>query len=192
MKNDIKELKEKIVGDAKKEAEVLLSRAKKAEERILIQAREEEKKIKEEAEKKGKSLYEKENARIISKKKIDEKKEFFYLRNKLFEMLRKDLEEKLILMLKDGKLDDWIKSCCSNVTKEEKEAVLVAREADLRNFKKICGGIESLKFASEPIAAGFLIRSEESEYDFRFSLLADNIIKQNMKIIAVKLGVTSG
>jgi vacuolar-type H+-ATPase subunit E/Vma4 len=192
MKNDINELKEKIIGNAKKEAESLLSRAKKAEQRILIQAKEEDKKIREEAEKKGKLLFEKEKAKIISKKKIDEKKDFFALRNKLFELLRKDLEEKLVLMLKDGKLDNWIKSCASEVVDEEKKAVLVAKEKDLANFKKICGGIEGLSFSYEPILSGFLIRSEESEYDFRFSLLADNIIKQNMKIIAVRLGVKSG
>jgi vacuolar-type H+-ATPase subunit E/Vma4 len=192
MKNDIKQLKEKIIGDAKKEAKSLLSRAKKAEGRILIQAKEEEKKIKEEAEKKGKFLFEKEKTRIVSKKKMDEKKGFFYLRNKLFGLLRKDLEEKLVLMLKDGKLENWIKSCCNDVIKEEKNAVLVAREKDLDIFKKICSGIKGLDFTGEPITDGFLIRSEEKEYDFRFSLIADNIIKQNMKIIAAKLGVKSG
>jgi len=192
MKNDINELKEKIIGNARKEAESLLSRAKKAEGRILIQAREEEKKIKDEAEKKGKFLFEKEKTRMISKKKMDEKKDFFSLRNKLFELLRKDLEEKLVLMLKDGELDNWIESCCSDIIQKEKEALLVVREADLGSFKKICRGIEGLNFAGEPMMSGFLIRSGENEYDFRFSLLADNIIKQNMKIIAVKLGVTSG
>lgn len=192
MKDDISELKEKIIGNARKEAGNLLSRAKKAEGRILIQAREEEKKMKEEAEKKGKSLFEKEKARMISKKKMDEKKDFFSLRNKLFELLHKDLEEELVLMLKNGKLDNWIKSCCNEVIGEEKEVVLVSREEDLGGFKKICREIKGLSFSSEPMMSGFLIRSGENEYDFRFSLLADNIIKQNMKIIAVKLGVTSG
>jgi vacuolar-type H+-ATPase subunit E/Vma4 len=192
MKNDINELKEKLIGNAKKEAENLLSRSKKAEERILIQAREEEKKIKEEAEKKGKFLFEKEKARMISKKKMDEKKDFFSLRNKLFELLRKDLEGKLVLMLKSGKLDGWIKSCCSGIVGEEKEVILVARKEDLDIYKKICRGIEGLNFAGEPITPGFLIRSGENEYDFRFPILADNIIKQNTKIIAAKLGVTSG
>jgi vacuolar-type H+-ATPase subunit E/Vma4 len=192
MKNDINELKEKIISNAKNEAESLLSRAKKAEGRILIQAREEEKKIKEEAEKKGKLLFEKEKTRMVSKKKMDEKKEFFHLRNKLFELLRKDLEENLVLMFKDGELDSWIKSCCRDVIEKEKKALLVVRKVDLRNFKKICSGIESLNFASEPITAGFLIRSGENEYDFRFSLLANNILKQNIKIIAAKLGVIGG
>jgi vacuolar-type H+-ATPase subunit E/Vma4 len=192
MKNDVKELKGKIISDAKKEAESLISRAKKAEQRILIQAKEEEKKIKEEAEKKGKLLFEKEKARMDSKKKMDEKKGFFSLRNKLFGLLRKDLEEKLILMLKDGKLDNWIKSCASEVVDDEKKAVLVAREKDLGSFRKICSGVEGLSFDYEPMLPGFLIRSEENEYDFRFSLLADNMIKQNMRIIAVRLGVTSG
>jgi len=192
MKKDVNELKEKIIGNARKEAESLLSRAKKAEVRILTQAREEEKKIKEEAEKKRKSLFEKEKTRIVSKKNMDEKKDIFLLRNKLFELLHEDLEGKLILMLKDSKLDNWVRSCCYEIIKEEKEIVLVAREEDLSVFKKICRGISDLNFAGEPMMSGFLIRSGESEYDFRFSLLADNIIKQNMKIIAVKLGVKSG
>ncbi len=192
MKDNIKELKEKIIGSAREEAENLISRSKKAEERILIQAREKEKKIKEEAEKKGKLLFEKEKARMVSKKKMDEKKEFFYLRKKLFELLRKDLAENLVLMFKDGKLDSWIKSCCRDIIKKEKKALLVVREADLRNFKKICSGIEALSFDCEPMLSGFLIRSGKNEYDFRFSLLANNILKQNIKVIAAKLGVTGG
>ena len=192
MKKDINELKEKIIGNAEKEAENLLSRAMKVEKRILIQAREEEKKIKEAAEKKGKSLFEKEKTRINSKKKNDEKKEFFSLRNKLFELLHKDLEEKLVLMLKTGKLNDWLKSCCEEIIKEEKEVTLVAREKDLGDLKKICKGLNGLKFAPEPVTGGFLIRGRENEYDFRFSVLSSNILKQNMKMVADKLGVSSG
>jgi vacuolar-type H+-ATPase subunit E/Vma4 len=192
MKKDINELKEKIIGSAEKEAEDLLSRAKKVEKRIIIQAREEEKKIKEEADKKGKSLFDKEKMRINSKKKNDEKKEFFSLRNKLFELLHNDLEEMLVLMLKTGKLDDWVKSCCEQVIKEEEKVTLVARKEDLRDLKKICNGLNGLDFAHEPIAGGFLIRSKENEYDFRFSVLSSNILRQNIKMVADKLGVKSG
>jgi vacuolar-type H+-ATPase subunit E/Vma4 len=192
MKDDIKELKEKILSSARKEAENLLSRSKKAEERILVQAKEEEKKIKEEAEKKGKALFEKEKARMTSKRKMDEKKEFLSLRNRLFELLHEDLEQELVSMFKNGKLDGWIRSSAGEVVSEEKKVVLVAGEKDLDNYKKICRGMEGLSFSGEPGMSGFLMRSEKNEYDFRFSLLADKIIKQNKKIIAVKLGVASG
>jgi vacuolar-type H+-ATPase subunit E/Vma4 len=192
MKDNIKELKEKIIGSARKEAENLISRSKKAEERILIQAREEEKKIKEAAEKTGKSLFEKEKARMTSKKKMDDKKEFLSLRNRLFELVLEDLEEELVSMFKSGKLDGWIRSCASDVVGEEKKIALVAREEDLDNLKKICRGIEGLSFSDEPIMSGFLMRSEKNEYDFRFSLLSSNIVKKNIKMISGKLGVTSG
>ncbi len=192
MKKDIKELKEKVISNAEKEADDLLSRAKKVEKRILIQAREEERKIKEEAEKKGKSLFEKEKIRINSKKKNDEKKEFFSLRNKLFELLHKDLEEMLVLMLKTGKLNDWVKSCCEEIIKEEKEVTLIARKEDLGDLKKICSGLNGLNFTGEPVNRGFLIRSKENEYDFRFSLLSSKILKQNIKMVADELGVKSG
>jgi len=192
MKNNINELREKIINSAEEEAEVLLSRAQKAKERVLKQAKEEEEKIKKGAEERGKLLFEKEESRIISKKKMNDKKDFFALRKQLFELLYTDLEKKLISMLKKSKLDNWIKSCCEEVLKIEKEASFVSGEEYIVYFRKICKGIEGLNFESEPMEAGFLIRGKDDEYDFRFSLIAGNIIKQNMKIIADKLGVSNG
>ncbi len=192
MKNNINELREKIISNAEEEAEVLLSRAQKAKERVLKQAKEEEEKIKKEAEERGKLLFEKEKSRIVSKKKMNDKKEFFTLRKQLFELLHTDLEKKLISMLKKSELDNWIKSCCEEVLKIEKEASFVADKEYIGNFKKICKGIEGLNFESEAIEAGFLIRGRDDEYDFRFFLIAGNILRQNMKIIADKLGVSDG
>jgi len=95
-------------------------------------------------------------------------------------------------MLKKSELDNWIKSCCEEVLKIEKEASFVADKEYIGNFKKICKGIEGLNFESEAIEAGFLIRGRDDEYDFRFFLIAGNILRQNMKIIADKLGVSDG
>ena len=192
MKNNIDELKEKIIDSATEEADILVSRAEKAKERVLFQAREEEKKIKEEAEEKGKILFNKEKTKIISKKKMNEKRSLLILRKQIFEMLLFDLKEELISMLKKGKLDSWIISCCKEVLKEEKKASLIAGREYIDLFQKICCDIKNLGFTEEPIDAGFLIRVEEEEYDFRFSILAGNIIKENKKMIADNLGVNYG
>jgi len=192
MKNNINELKEKIIGSAKEEAATVLSRAGKAKERILNQAKEEEKKIKEEAEERGKILFEKEKSRIISKEKMDKKKELLVLRKQLFDLLFADLEKELSSMLKKGKLDSWIVSCCKEILKKEEEISFVAEEEYINYFEEICKNMKNIKFAGESIKAGFLIIGKDNEYDFRFSVLAGNIIKQNMKMIAVKLGVNNG
>ncbi|MEO0294147.1 MAG: hypothetical protein ABIN61_08025 [candidate division WOR-3 bacterium] len=192
MKENINELKEKIISNARKEAEIILQRAEKVRERILTQAREEEKKVKEEAEKKGKSLFEKGKEKFFFRKKINERKGILFLRKQLFEMLQNDLIEKLTSMFKEGKLNSWIRISCERIAKEEGEIVLVAKEEELDRFKNICDGIKGLSFSPRSIIGGFLIIGKESEYDFRFSTIANKIIKQNMRKIADKLGVRSG
>jgi vacuolar-type H+-ATPase subunit E/Vma4 len=192
MKDNIKELEEKILKDAREEADTLVSRAKKAKERILQQAWKEEKEIKEEAKREGESLFEKEKVRVSAKKEIDKKKGLFTLRKKIFKKLHEDLSERLISMLKDGELNDWIKSSCNEVIKKEKEVVLVSAEENLNHLKKICKGMKGLKFKSESMTDGFLLRGEKEEYDFRFSLLAENIVKKNISMVVDKLEGNDG
>lgn len=192
MKDNIKELEEKILKDAREEADTLVSRAKKARERILQQARSEAKEIKEQAKKEGEALFEKEEAKVSAKKEIDKKKSLFSLRRKIFDKLHEDISEKLLSMLKKGELNDWIKSSCKEIIKEEKEVALVSSEENLSHLRKICKGVKGLSFKSESMLDGFLLRGEKNEYDFRFSLLAEKIIKENMSIVVDELGVIDG
>ena len=192
MKKNITELREKIIGNAEKEAETMVSRAQKARDRILSQAKQEAEEIKREAEERGKALFEKEKSRIISRKKMDEKKKILILRKQFFEFLLVDLEKELISLLKKGKLDSWIKSCCENILKEEDKISLLTGEKYIKKFKKICKDMKNINFKDEQIPPGFLIRGQDYEYDFRFSVLARNILERNRKNISDKLGVNYG
>jgi len=192
MKKDIEELKEKIISNAEKEAETNLSRARKAKKRILQKAEDEVKKIKEEADEKGRSLFEKEKSRIKSKKKMDKQKEKLGLRKQLVELVKLDLEKALLSMLKNGKLNAWILSRCKELLKEEEKFSLIADKERIDYLRKICKGLNGISISEEKIKSGFLIRGKNNEYDFRFSVLAENIIKQKMGMIIDKIGVDHG
>lgn len=192
MKKNIEELKEKIIGNAEKEAEAVLSRARKAKGRILHKAKDETKQIKKEAEEKGKSLFEKEKSRIKSKKKMDEQKEKLLLRRQLVELVKLDLEKELLSMLKKGKLNVWILSRCKEILKEEEKLSLIADKEYIDYFKEICKELKDIGLSEDKIKPGFLIRGEKNEYDFRFSVLSENIIKQKMEMIINRLGVGHG
>jgi vacuolar-type H+-ATPase subunit E/Vma4 len=192
MKKNITELREKIVGNAEKEAETMVSRAQKARDRILSQAKRAAEGIKREAQERGKALFEKEKSRIISRKKMDEKKKILVFRKQFFELLLVDLEKELISLLKKGKLDSWIKSCCEDILKEEDGVSLLVGGEYIEKFKKICKGIKNVNFKDAQITSGFLIRGRDYEYDFRFSVLAKNILERNRKNISDKLGVNYG
>lgn len=192
MRNNIDELREKIVGNAEKEAKTMVQRAQKASDRILNQAKVEVRKIKEEAEERGRTLFEKGKSRIISREKMDEKKDLMILRKQLFEILSSDLEQELISLLKEGKLDFWIKSCCEEILKEEEKFTLVTNKEYIAYFEKICEDIQGISVSDENMKPGFLIRGKDKEYDFRFFVIAGNIINRNRKNIADKLGISHG
>ncbi len=192
MKKDIEELKQKIIGNAEKEAEAVLSRSRKAKERIFRKAKDEVKKIKKGADEKGKSLFEKEKSRIKSKKQRDEQKEKILLRKQLIELVELDLEKELLSMLKNGKLNAWILSRCKEILKEEEKLSLIADKEYLDYVQEICKELKNISLSEEKIKPGFLIRGENNEYDFRFSVLAENIIKKKTGIIIDKIGFDHG
>lgn len=193
MKKGIKELEKKILDKAAVEAEQLITRAKKARQRIIRKAKEEEKVIEEEAIKKGEGLLEIEKRRIVSEKLIDERKESLTLRQKLFEFLITDVEERMLEMLKKGKFNDWIKSKCKEIIHAEKGGMtLITREEDKDIYEGIGEGIEDLEIEIESLESGFLLRGEGIEYDFRFHLLGENLIRENRNLIISMLGVDNG
>jgi vacuolar-type H+-ATPase subunit E/Vma4 len=184
MKKTIKDLKNKILDKASSEAEQLISKAKKAKERIIRTALDDAKEIEREANKKGMESLDLEKKIISSEKVIDERKEYLLVRRKIFEQLINDLEVLFQEMLDDDKFRSWIKSKCIEIVNFEKEKmVLVTRREDKKTFKKIIKGIKDLSLKDEPIDKGFLIRSEKNEYDFRFNVLARNLVHENSKMI---------
>jgi len=193
MKKGIKELEKKMLDKAAVEAEQLITRAKKARQRIIRKAREEGRVIEEEARKKGEGLLEIEKRRIVSEKLIDERKESLTLRQKLFEFLITDVEERMLEMLKKGEFNDWIKSKCKEIIHVEKGGMaLITREEDKDIYEEIGEGIENLKIEIESLESGFLLRGEGIEYDFRFHLLGENLIRENRNLIISMLGVDNG
>lgn len=184
MKKGIKELEKKILDKAYDEANQLVSKAKKAKGRIIEIAREEAREIEEEAQNKGKKLLGIEKKRISSEKMIDEKKEYLTIRQKIIECLKEDLEKKFIEMLKNNEFREWVKSKCKEIIHTEKEKmVLVTREGDKKIYKEIVKELENLSLIIEPIESGFLLRGEKTEYDFRFNILAENLICENKNMI---------
>lgn len=184
MKKGIKELEKKILDKAYDEANQLVSKAKKAKGRIIKIAREEAREIEEEAQNKGKKLLGIEKKRISSEKMIDEKKEYLSIRQKIIECLKEDLEKKFIEMLKNNEFREWVKSKCKEIIHTEKEKmVLVTREGDKKIYKEIVKELENLSLIIEPIESGFLLRGEKTEYDFRFNILAENLICENKNMI---------
>lgn len=184
MKKGIKELEKKILDKAYDEANQLVSKAKKAKERIIKIAREEVREIEEEAQNKGKKLLGIEKKRISSEKMIDEKKEYMIIRQKIIECLKEDLEKKFIEMLKNNEFREWVKSKCKEIIHTEKEKmVLVTREGDKKIYEEIVKELENLSLIIEPIESGFLLRGEKTEYDFRFNILAENLICENKNMI---------
>lgn len=193
MKKGIEDLEKKIINKANEEAELVVSRAKKARLRILKGAKEEAKEIEEEAKKKGEEFFEKEKRRIISEKRIDEKKEILSVRQKVLDQLALDMEQCLLEMLKRDEMSEWIKSKCEEIIDKEREKmVLVTREKDKEIYEKIVKKIHNLMVGVEPIETGFLLRCEECEYDFRFNVISQNVIHRNRKIIVSMLGENSG
>lgn len=184
MKKGIKELEKKILDKAYDEATQLVSKAKKAKGRIIKIAREEAREIEEEAQNKGKKLLGIEKKRISSEKMIDEKKEYLTIRQKIIECLKEDLEKKFIEMLKNSEFREWVKSKCKEIIHTEKEKmVLVTREGDKKIYEEIVKELENLSLIIEPIESGFLLRGEKTEYDFRFNILAENLICENKNMI---------
>jgi len=184
MKKGIKELEKKILNKAYDEATQLVSKAKKAKGRIIKIAREEAREIEEEAQNKGKKLLGIEKKRISSEKMIDEKKEYLTIRQKIIECLKEDLEKKFIEMLKNNEFREWVKSKCKEIIHTEKEKmVLVTREGDKKIYEEIVKELENLSLIIEPIESGFLLRGEKTEYDFRFNILAENLICENKNMI---------
>ncbi|MCK4321054.1 hypothetical protein KAX08_00850 [candidate division WOR-3 bacterium] len=184
MKKGIKELEKKILDKAYDEANQLVSKAKKAKGRIIKIAREEAREIEEEAQNKGKKLLGIEKKRISSEKMIDEKKEYLTIRQKIIECLKEDLEKKFIEMLKNNEFREWVKSKCKEIIHTEKEKmVLVTREGDKKTYKEIVKELENLSLIIEPIESGFLLRGEKTEYDFRFNILAENLIWEDKNMI---------
>lgn len=184
MKKGIKELEKKILDKAYDEATQLVSKAKKAKGRIIKIAREEAREIEEEAQNKGKKLLGIEKKRISSEKMIDEKKEYLTIRQKIIECLKEDLEKKFIEMLKNNEFREWVKSKCKEIIHTEKEKmVLVTREVDKKIYEEIVKELENLSLIIEPIESGFLLRGEKTEYDFRFNILAENLICENKNMI---------
>jgi len=184
MKKGIKELEKKILDKAYDEATQLVSKAKKAKGRIIKIAREEAREIEEEAQNKGKKLLGIEKKRISSEKMIDEKKEYLTIRQKIIECLKEDLEKKFIEMLKNNEFREWVKSKCKEIIHTEKEKmVLVTREGDKKIYEEIVEELENLSLIIEPIESGFLLRGEKTEYDFRFNILAENLICENKNMI---------
>lgn len=184
MKKGIKELEKKILDKAYDEATQLVSKAKKAKGRIIKIAREEAREIEEGAQNKGKKLLGIEKKRISSEKMIDEKKEYLTIRQKIIECLKEDLEKKFIEMLKNNEFREWVKSKCKEIIHTEKEKmVLVTREGDKKIYEEIVKELENLSLIIEPIESGFLLRGEKTEYDFRFNILAENLICENKNMI---------
>lgn len=184
MKKGIKELEKKILDKAYDEANQLVSKAKKAKGRIIKIAREEAREIEEEAQNKGKKLLGIEKKRIRSEKMIDEKKEYLTIRQKIIKCLKEDLEKKFIEMLKNNEFREWVKSKCKEIIHTEKEKmVLVTREGDKKIYEEIVEELENLNLIIEPIESGFLLRGEKTEYDFRFNILAENLICENKNMI---------
>lgn len=184
MKKGIKELEKKILDKAYDGANQLVSKAKKAKGRIIKIAREEAREIEEEAQNKGKKLLGIEKKRISSEKMIDEKKEYLTIRQKIIECLKEDLEKKFIEMLKNNEFREWVKSKCKEIIHTEKEKmVLVTREGDKKIYEEIVKELENLSLIIEPIESGFLLRGEKTEYDFRFNILAENLICENKNMI---------
>lgn len=193
MKKGIEDLEKKILNKANEEAELVVSRAKKARLRILKGAKEGAKEIEKEAKKKGEELFEKEKRRMISEKKIDEKREILSVRQRILEQLTLDMEQCLLEMLKRNEMSEWIKSKIEEIVKGKREkVVLVTREKDKEIYEKIVRKIHNLTVEIEPIGPGFLLRSEENEYDFRFNVISQNVIHRDRKIIISMLGENNG
>jgi vacuolar-type H+-ATPase subunit E/Vma4 len=193
MKKGIEDLEKKILNKANEEAELVVSRAKKARLRILKGAKEEAKEIEKEAKKKGEELFEKEKRRMISEKRIDEKREILSVRQRILEQLTLDMEQCLLEMLKRNEMSEWIKSKIEEIVKGKREkVVLVTRKKDKEIYGKIVRKIHNLTLEIEPIGPGFLLRSEENEYDFRFNVISQNVIHRNRKMIVSMLGENNG
>ena len=184
MKKTIKDLENKILEKASLEAEQLISKAKKARERVIKAALEDAKEIEREAKKKGTESLDLEKKIISSEKIIDERKEYLFVRDKIFEQLIHDLEGVFQEMFDNDKFRSWIKSNCLEIVKaEKKKMILVTRKKDKKTFKQIIKGIKDLSLKDESIERGFLLRSEKNEYDFRFNVLARNLVHENRKMI---------
>ncbi|MEJ2356152.1 MAG: hypothetical protein P8Y62_09700 [candidate division WOR-3 bacterium] len=69
---------------------------------------------------------------------------------------------------------------------------LIADKEYIDYLREICKGLNGISISEEKIKPGFLIRGKNNEYDFRFSVLAENIIKQKMGMIIDKIGVDHG
>ena len=193
MKKTIKDLENKILEKASSEAEQLISKAKKAKERIIKAALEDAKEIEREANKKGTESLDLEKKIISSEKIIDEKKEYLLVRDKIFEQLVHDLEGMFQEMLNSDKFGSWIKSKCLEIINAEKEKmILVTGKWDRKTFKQIIKGIKDLSLKDESIERGFILRSEKNEYDFRFSVLARNLVHENRKMILSMLDGLNG
>ncbi len=193
MKKGIEDLEKKILNKANEEAELVVSRAKKARLRILKGAKEGAKEIEKEAKKKGEELFEKEKRRMISEKRIDEKREILSVRQRILEQLTLDMEQCLLEMLKRNEMSEWIKSKIEEIVKGKREkVVLVTRKKDKEIYGKIVRKIHNLTLEIEPIGPGFLLRSEENEYDFRFNVISQNVIHRNRKMIVSMLGENNG
>lgn len=193
MKENIKELENKIIEKAEEEAENIISRAKKAQKRIIDKAKTQAGEILENARNEGKKMLETEKNKIQSEKVIDERKEILTAREETVKQIERDLREKILKKINNGELGKWIEKSCREIQKkEEKNLEMVVREEDIEIFRSIVKNIESISIKKEDIEPGFILRCQNNEYDFRISTLSRNLIQDNREILMKKLEGKNG
>ena len=184
MKEDIKELEDKIIKKAEEEAETITSRAEKARERMIQKSRNEAKEILENARNEGRKMLESNKSKIQSEKIVDERQQKLNAREDIINQIEKDLRGKIQESIQNGELNEWIKEKCLEIQKSENRDIkMIVREEDYNILKKIVDGLENISIEKGAVEPGFLLQSGNNEYDFRVSTLSRNLIGENRKFL---------
>lgn len=193
MKKDIGELKERILKKAEAEVKQMVTHAKKARERILERAKEDSEEIQENARKKALEIFQLEERKIEAERTIQKRREELKIRGKIFDFMIRDLEDRIYEMLKKGELNSWIREEIKEIILLEGEKMtLVTKDKDKKLFKKLIKGIKGIQIKTTEMEPGFLLRGVKSEYDFRFHLLAKNLLDRNRKTVFSMIRLDNG
>ncbi|MCF7885549.1 MAG: V-type ATP synthase subunit E [Candidatus Marinimicrobia bacterium] len=189
MTKKLSELKESIVKNSEERAETIRSRAEKVKERTIRTSKRKADRILRNAEKSAEDDFEREKRKIKYDLEINSRKKKLTIEQRIIDDLKNELEERLINLFDNRKLDEWIKNQIKEIVRDSIEQFVLRCNSDhQKKYKELCADID-IEVKSDDIKPGFLLKSEKDEYDFTFETLAENLVESGKEEILKDLQV---
>jgi len=190
MSKDLKKLKDKIIQKAEKKSQRIVERAEKTKERNIRRGERKARKLESQAEKEGEQLLQQEKQKISYETRVKKRRIHLRARQKVLNLLRDDLRDKLQKLLKEGELDDWIKKeLIENIINQSEQYKLLCRKNMVEKYERIFQDCNNISIQEQEMKPGFILVSENNEYDFTLETIANRLVESEKKAILSSLEI---